>query len=201
MTITIPRLKEARAKPTGETAVRIPHGPDEVRRPWCGCRPVCDREGLRPCGPPGGPGWRHAIRSIIDWPTSMRIMIGVRDDSRGLPAHRGQAPRIRLELKRVRREHGSCRSPCTTRSTTRLSLYAATKKANELMAHYVQQSLRPAHHGTAGSSPCTGRGGRPDMALFIFTKAILAEGETTAGLQPRQAHAGTSPTSTTSSKA
>jgi len=53
-----------------------------------------------------------------------------------------------------------------------VSLYAATKKANELMAH-VYASLY--------QIPCTGLRfftvygpwGRPDMALFIFTKAIL----------------------------
>ena len=54
-----------------------------------------------------------------------------------------------------------------------LTLYAATKKANEMMAHSY------AHlYGT----PCTGLRfftvygpwGRPDMALFLFTRAILA---------------------------
>lgn len=53
-----------------------------------------------------------------------------------------------------------------------ISLYAATKKANELMAH-VYSSLY--------KIPCTGLRfftvygpwGRPDMACFIFTKAIL----------------------------
>ena len=55
-----------------------------------------------------------------------------------------------------------------------LSLYAATKKANELMAH----SYAPLF-----GLPCTGLRfftvygpwGRPDMALFIFTRAILAD--------------------------
>jgi len=53
-----------------------------------------------------------------------------------------------------------------------VSLYAATKKANELMAHSY------AHLFTL---PCTGLRfftvygpwGRPDMALFLFTRAIL----------------------------
>ena len=53
-----------------------------------------------------------------------------------------------------------------------VSLYAATKKANELMAHCYANLYR---------IPCTGLRfftvygpwGRPDMALFIFTKAIL----------------------------
>jgi len=53
-----------------------------------------------------------------------------------------------------------------------LSLYAATKKANELMAHA---------YANLYQLPCTGLRfftvygpwGRPDMALFLFTKAIL----------------------------
>jgi UDP-glucuronate 4-epimerase len=53
-----------------------------------------------------------------------------------------------------------------------LSLYAATKKANELMAHTYANLYR---------LPCTGLRfftvygpwGRPDMALFLFTRAIL----------------------------
>ncbi len=54
-----------------------------------------------------------------------------------------------------------------------LSMYAATKKANELMAHTYSHLYR---------LPCTGLRfftvygpwGRPDMALFKFTRAILA---------------------------
>jgi Nucleoside-diphosphate-sugar epimerases len=53
-----------------------------------------------------------------------------------------------------------------------LSLYAATKKANELMAHA---------YASLYNIPCTGLRfftvygpwGRPDMAMFLFTKAIL----------------------------
>jgi UDP-glucuronate 4-epimerase len=53
-----------------------------------------------------------------------------------------------------------------------VSLYAATKKANELMAHTYAGLYK---------LPCTGLRfftvygpwGRPDMALFLFTKAIL----------------------------
>ena len=53
-----------------------------------------------------------------------------------------------------------------------VSLYAATKKANELMAHTYSHLYR---------LPCTGLRfftvygpwGRPDMALFLFTRAIL----------------------------
>jgi UDP-glucuronate 4-epimerase len=53
-----------------------------------------------------------------------------------------------------------------------VSLYAATKKSNELMAHSYSHIYR---------LPCTGLRfftvygpwGRPDMALFLFTKAII----------------------------
>jgi UDP-glucuronate 4-epimerase len=54
-----------------------------------------------------------------------------------------------------------------------VSLYAATKKANELMAHtYSHLYGLPA----TGLRFFTAYGpwGRPDMALFLFTKAILA---------------------------
>ena len=55
-----------------------------------------------------------------------------------------------------------------------VSLYAATKKANELMAH---------SYAHLYGLPCTGLRfftvygpwGRPDMALFLFTKAILQD--------------------------
>jgi UDP-glucuronate 4-epimerase len=55
-----------------------------------------------------------------------------------------------------------------------LSLYAATKKANELMAH---------SYASLYKLPCTGLRfftvygpwGRPDMALFLFTRAILLD--------------------------
>ncbi len=55
-----------------------------------------------------------------------------------------------------------------------VALYAATKKANELMAH---------SYANLYGLPCTGLRfftvygpwGRPDMALFLFAKAILAD--------------------------
>lgn len=55
-----------------------------------------------------------------------------------------------------------------------LSIYAATKKANELMAH-TYSSLY--HLPTTGLRFFTvyGPWGRPDMALFKFTKAIINE--------------------------
>ena len=67
------------------------------------------------------------------------------------------------------------RLPFSTRDNVDhpVSLYAATKRANELMAHSYAHLFR---------IPCTGLRfftvygpwGRPDMALFLFTSAILA---------------------------
>lgn len=53
-----------------------------------------------------------------------------------------------------------------------LSLYAATKKANELMAHTYSHLYRLPTTGLRFFT-VYGPWGRPDMALFIFTKAIL----------------------------
>jgi UDP-glucuronate 4-epimerase len=54
-----------------------------------------------------------------------------------------------------------------------LALYAASKKSNELMAHAYSTLY---HIPTTGLRFFSAYGpyGRPDMALFIFTKAILA---------------------------
>jgi UDP-glucuronate 4-epimerase len=70
---------------------------------------------------------------------------------------------------------GNTRLPFSVRDPVDhpVSLYAATKKANELMAHTYAHLY---------GLPCTGLRfftvygpwGRPDMALFLFTKAILA---------------------------
>ena len=53
-----------------------------------------------------------------------------------------------------------------------LSLYAATKKANELMAHTYAHLFRLPVTGLRFFT-VYGPWGRPDMALFLFTKAIL----------------------------
>jgi len=57
-----------------------------------------------------------------------------------------------------------------------VSLYAATKKANELMAHTYSHLFRLPTTGLRFFT-VYGPWGRPDMALFLFTKAIL-EGRT-----------------------
>jgi UDP-glucuronate 4-epimerase len=53
-----------------------------------------------------------------------------------------------------------------------VSLYAATKKANELMAHTYSHLYRLPITGLRFFT-VYGPWGRPDMALFLFTKAIL----------------------------
>ncbi|GAH88790.1 unnamed protein product, partial [marine sediment metagenome] len=54
-----------------------------------------------------------------------------------------------------------------------VSLYAATKKANELMAHSYSHLYQLPITGLRFFS-VYGPWGRPDMALFLFTRAILA---------------------------
>jgi len=55
-----------------------------------------------------------------------------------------------------------------------VSLYAATKKSNELMAH-TYSHLFGMHCTGLRFFTVYGPWGRPDMALFLFTKAILEE--------------------------
>jgi UDP-glucuronate 4-epimerase len=54
-----------------------------------------------------------------------------------------------------------------------LSLYAATKKANELLAHSYSHLYRIPTTGLRFFT-VYGPWGRPDMAIFLFTRAILA---------------------------
>lgn len=54
-----------------------------------------------------------------------------------------------------------------------VSLYAATKKANELLAHSYSHLFRIPTTGLRFFT-VYGPWGRPDMALFLFTRAILA---------------------------
>lgn len=55
-----------------------------------------------------------------------------------------------------------------------VSLYAATKKANELMAHTYSHLYRLPGTGLRFFT-VYGPWGRPDMALFLFTRAILED--------------------------
>jgi UDP-glucuronate 4-epimerase len=55
-----------------------------------------------------------------------------------------------------------------------MTFYAATKRANELMAHSYSHIFRMPTTGLRFFT-VYGPWGRPDMALFLFTKAILAD--------------------------
>ena len=61
----------------------------------------------------------------------------------------------------------------TQRTDTPVSLYAATKKANEVMAHSYAHVFKFPATGLRFFT-VYGPWGRPDMALFKFTKGILA---------------------------
>lgn len=62
------------------------------------------------------------------------------------------------------------------RVDTPISLYAATKKSNELMAHTYSHLYKIPTTGLRFFT-VYGPWGRPDMALFLFTKAILEDRE------------------------
>ncbi len=80
-----------------------------------------------------------------------------------------------------------------------LQFYAATKRANELMAHaYSSLSTRMPTTGLRFFT-VYGPWGRPDMALFLFTRKILA-GEPIEVFNHGR-HTATSPTSKISSRA
>ena len=63
-------------------------------------------------------------------------------------------------------EHASCEHP--------LTLYAASKKANEMMAHSYAHLYGIPCTGLRWRARARAPWGRPDMALFLFTKSILA---------------------------
>ena len=107
-------------------------------------------------------------------PTSTATSSGFLNILEGCRHAQRRAPRLRVVELGLRRQHARCRSRCTTTSTTRVSLYAATKKANELMAHTLQPPLRPADDRACASSPSTGRGGGPTWRCSCSRKAILA---------------------------
>ena len=93
-----------------------------------------------------------------------------------------------------------CRSRCTTTSTIRCQLYAATKKANELMAHtYATSSACP----TTGLRFFTvyGPWGRPGHGAVPVHARPSSTGKPIDVFNHGQHAAATSPTSTTSSRA
>ena len=78
----------------------------------------------------------------------------------------------RLVVVGLWRQHQAAVLACTTMSIIRISLYAATKKANELMAHtyaIFTGCRRPGLRFFTVYGPW----GRPDMAMLLFAKAIM----------------------------
>ena len=89
-----------------------------------------------------------------------------------VPSRPDGAPRVREQLERLRRESQVAVLASTINVDHPISLYAATKKSNELMAHtYSHLFSLP----TTGLRFFTvyGPWGRPDMSYFEFTRAIL----------------------------
>ena len=79
-----------------------------------------------------------------------------------------------------------------------MSLYAASKKSNELFAHTYSHLFGIPTTGLRFFT-VYGPWGRPDMALFLFTRAILEGGRSTCSTTARCS--ATSLSSTTSSRA
>jgi UDP-glucuronate 4-epimerase len=143
---------------------------------------VEDRDGMARCSPPrSSTAWctwprrpACATRCRTRTPTStanivgfMNILEGCRHNGVQHLVYASSSACTAATPKMPFSEHDSVDHP--------VSLYAATKKANELMAHtYSHLFGLP----TTGLRFFTvyGPWGRPDMALFLFTKAIL-EGE------------------------
>ncbi len=83
------------------------------------------------------------------------------------------APGLCLDQLGVRRQHEDAVLGAPGRRRIRCRFYAATKRANELMAHNYAALFRLPVTGLRFFT-VYGPWGRPDMALFLFTKNILA---------------------------
>jgi UDP-glucuronate 4-epimerase len=106
----------------------------------------------------------------------INILEGVRHQSEKLGSAANQAGRCHLVYASSSSVYGGNKKMPfteTDRVDHPVSLYAATKKANELMAHTYSQLFRIPATGLRFFT-VYGPWGRPDMAAFIFTKAILA---------------------------
>ena len=90
------------------------------------------------------------------------------------PGTRAVAPfRLRLLLLRLWRQHDSLPFRVEDRVDHPISLYAATKKADELMSETYAHLYRLPMTGLRFFT-VYGPWGRPDMAMWIFTAKILA---------------------------
>lgn len=128
---------------------------------------------------------RHAIRRVVHLAAQAGVRYSVQNPHAYVNSNLVAFLNVLEGCRAERVEHllfassssvygGSTRLPFTVHDNVDhpVSLYAATKKANELMAHSYAHLYR---------IPCTamrlftvyGPWGRPDMALFGFTRAIL----------------------------
>ena len=126
---------------------------------------------LRPGHPPRRAG-RRALFARESARVRRQQRRRLRQHPRRLPAQRRRAPRLCLVELGVRRQH---EMPFSVHQNVDhpLSFYAATKKANELMAHTYAHLYRLPATGLRFFT-VYGPWGRPDMALFLFTRNILA---------------------------
>jgi nucleoside-diphosphate-sugar epimerase len=124
-------------------------------------------------------------RSPNPTPMGTANLVGFLNVLEGCRQH-GVASGLRQQLQRLRRQHEDALLRADNVDHP-VSLYAATKKANELMAHtYSHLYGLP----TTGLRFFTvyGPWGRPDMALLLFTRPSSA-GRPIDGVQPRPAAA------------
>jgi UDP-glucuronate 4-epimerase len=103
-----------------------------------------------------------------------------------LPPAPAWPPGLRQQFQRVRRQPRRCPSAESDAVDHPVSLYAATKKANELMAHSYSHLYRMPSTGLRFFT-VYGPWGRPDMAYFSIHPAPSWPGTAHPGVQPRTA--------------
>ena len=91
----------------------------------------------------------------------------------------------------------NCRSPCSRMWIIPSVFYAATKKANELMAHAYSHLFVFCQPQGFAFFTVYGPWGRPDMAMYIFTASAILRSGGRSVIQFRQYAARLSPTLTT----
>ena len=163
-----PSLKEARlARLDGERPVR-----DGAGRPG---RPGGRRRRLRPRAPSGSCTWppRPGVRYSLTNPhayvdTNVTGSLNVLEACR----HRGTEHLVFASSSSVYGANTAMPFSVHDNVDHPVSLYAATKKANELMAHAYSHLYRIPTTGLRFFT-VYGPWGRPDMAAFLFTRAIL----------------------------
>ena len=169
---------------------------------------LADRDGhRRRCSPRAGPqrvvhlAAQAGVRYSLENPHAYvdANLVGFLNVLEGCRHNGVAAPGLRLVQLGLRRQHARCRSRCTTTSTIRVSLYAATKKANELMAHTYSHLYGLPATGLRFFT-VYGPWGRPGHGAVPVHQGH-PRGRADRRVQPRARCSATSPTSTTSSRA